>query len=85
MNTKITPEVIEYYKKLTQEQKMLITLRDELYEGSWSTMIEDLEARMNGKPYIFKLVNRIEKDLNNIKMLREYEDKYEVNLKDCDE
>jgi len=74
--------VREFYGNLSPSQKMLVTLRDELYDGSWSVMQEDLEARLNGKPYIFKLVNRTEEDIKNINMLKEYEENNKVNLKD---
>lgn len=59
---------------------MLITLRDELYTGSWSRMLEDLKDRLHGKPYIFKLVNRIEEDIARIEKLRGYEETSQVNL-----
>ena len=73
---------IEFINSLSQSEQMLITLRDELYEGSWNAMLEDLNARLNGKPYIFKLVNRIESDINGIKKIREFEEQNNVNLKD---
>ena len=37
---------------------MLIALRDELYDGCWDTMVEDITNRMKGQPYLFKFVNR---------------------------
>ncbi len=70
----------KYYELLPPEEKMLITLRDELYAGSWERMKTDLEARLKGRPYIFKLVNRIKDDLKRIEKLREYEKKHRVNL-----
>jgi hypothetical protein len=39
---------------------------------------------LKGRPYIFKLVNRIEEDLERIETLRSYEDKHKVNLRDFD-
>jgi hypothetical protein len=73
-----------YYDNLSEEAKMLLVLRDELYMGSWDPMEEDLKNRLKGKPYIFKLVNRIEEDLERIAALRAYEDKHKINLRDYD-
>jgi hypothetical protein len=70
----------KYYETLSPEEKMLITLRDELYGGSWEKMKTDLEARLKGRPYIFKLVNRIKDDLKRIEKLRDYEKKQAINL-----
>ncbi|MEM7166436.1 MAG: hypothetical protein AAF581_13305 [Planctomycetota bacterium] len=60
----------------------LLVLRDELYDGSWDEMKRDLEDRRDGKPFIFKLVNRIEEDLARIERLAGFEDKHGVNLSD---
>jgi hypothetical protein len=68
------------FSSLTQEEKMLLVLRDELYGGSWDRMTQDLRDRLSGKPYIFKLVHRIEEDLVRIEKLRGYETKHSVNL-----
>jgi hypothetical protein len=73
-----------YYDGLSEEAKMLLVLRDELYMGSWDKMVDDLKNRLKGRPYIFKLVNRIEEDLERIETLRSYEGKHKVNLRDCD-
>lgn len=71
-----------YYDALSEEAKMLLTLRDELYAGSWEKMVEDLNNRLKGRPYIFKLVNRIEEDLERIEALRSYEEKHRINLRE---
>lgn len=73
-----------YYDSLAQESKMLLVLRDELYMGSWGKMEDDLRNRLKGRPYIFKLVNRIEEDLERIEALRSYEEKHKLNLRDYD-
>jgi hypothetical protein len=70
----------EFVRGLSQEEKMLITLRDELYVGSWERMLADLRDRLQGRPYIFKLVHRIEEDLARIERLQAYELKHRVNL-----
>ena len=70
----------DFIESLTTQDKMLITLRDELYFGSWDRMETDLKDRLKGRPYIFKLVNRIEEDLKRIEKLRGYEGKHSINL-----
>ncbi|MCU0722039.1 MAG: hypothetical protein MUC63_00215 [Planctomycetes bacterium] len=70
----------KYCEALTPEEKMLVTLREELYFGSWEKMQQDLKDRLKGRPYIFKLVNRIEEDLERIEKLQAYELKNGVNL-----
>ena len=72
----------EFAKTLTEEERMLLTLRDELYEGNWDNMLQDLRDRLKGKPYIFKLVNRIEEDIVRIERLKKYEGDHSVNLTD---
>jgi hypothetical protein len=59
---------------------MLITIRDELYEGSWEELEADLKARLEGRPYIYKLATRIQEDLARIQKLRAYEEKYNIDL-----
>ena len=64
------------------DERTLVSLRDELYNGSWDQMLGDLRDRLQGKPYIFKLVNRIQEDIARIEKLQEYEKKNKVNLAD---
>jgi hypothetical protein len=70
----------KYAASLTPDERMLVTLRDDLYGGSWDRMLKDLRERLNNKPYIFKLVNRIQDDITRIEKLSEYEKKHKVNL-----
>src|SRR5437773_4411377 len=72
----------KYCAALSTDERTLVTLRDELYNGSWEQMKGDLKDRLQGKPYIFKLVNRIQEDLSRIEKLQEYERKHKVNLAD---
>lgn len=69
-----------FYQSLSEEETMLLTLRDELYGGSWDSMETDLRDRLRGRPYIFKLVNRIEEDLERIQKLRTYEEEHGIDL-----
>ncbi len=72
----------KYFDSLTPEERMLVVLREELYGGSWDRMLQDLRDRLRGRPYIFKLVNRIQEDIARIEKLLEYEKKHGVNLGD---
>ncbi len=67
---------------LTADEKDLVILRDELYGGSWDDMLTDLKNRVSGKPYIYKLVNRIQKDVESIERLRAIEKEKGTNLKE---
>lgn len=78
----MTSQHEKYCQQLTQDDRMLILLRDELYEGSWDYMLSDLKDRVKGKPYIFKLVNRIQDDIVRIEKLKDYEKKHKINLAD---
>ena len=71
-----------FVKSLLPEDVQLLVLRDELYDGSWEEMRRDLEDRRDGKPFIFKLVNRIEEDLQRIDKLSTYEERHGVSLGD---
>ena len=72
----------KYAKALIDEETMLVTLRDELYGKSWDKMVNDLKDRLNGRPYIPKLVSRIKLDLGRIETLRTYEREKNINLAD---
>ena len=72
----------KYCASLSTDERTLVSLRDELYNGSWDQMLGDLRDRLQGKPYIFKLVNRIQEDIARIEKLQEYEKKNKVNLAD---
>ena len=72
----------DYVAGLTSGEQLLITLRDELYEGSWELMREDLRDRLEKRPYIFKLSSRIEADVAAIERMSAYEAKEKINLRD---
>ena len=74
--------VRDFVERLSPEEKMLITLRDELYGGNWDEMRTDLEERLAGRPYVFKLASRIEDDLARIRKMRAFEEENHVNLRD---
>lgn len=76
-----SPELSQRFAdSLTSEERMLVVLKRELYEGSWDEMVVDLQARLEGRPYIFRLAHRIIDDLERIKRLREFERLHDVDL-----
>ena len=74
--------VEQFIGELTNEERTLLVIRDELYDGSWDEMLKDLTARLQAKPYVFKLATRIEDDIVRIHKLRDFEDAHGLNLKD---
>ena len=72
--------VADYVNNLSDEHRMLVILKAELYGGSYEPMLNDLQNRLDGKPYIFKLVNRINDDIQRIGELMEFEDTHGVDL-----
>jgi hypothetical protein len=78
----VRENVQQFVQGMTSEERMLVVLKGELYEGSWDDMVADLQARLEGRPYIFKLAHRIVEDLDRIRRLREFEDSHGVDLSD---
>jgi len=79
--TKHTSEVVStFIDRLTDEHRMLIVLKAQLYGGSWDPMLDDLENRLAGKPYIFKLATRIKDDIGRIKTMQEFEREQDIDL-----
>jgi hypothetical protein len=74
--------VAAYIDSLSQEHRMLVALKAQLYEGSWESMLDDLRNRLTGKPYIFKLVHRIQDDIERIEQMRKFEAEHHVDLAD---
>lgn len=75
-----TDPIDAFVKLLTDEDRMLIRLREELYEGRWDTMLADLNDRLHGRPYIFRLANRIQDDMARVQMLSRFERDHNINL-----
>ena len=74
--------VTDFVRTLGNEQKMLVVLKAQLYGGSWETMLNDLKNRLAGKPYIFKLTNRIKDDVERIEQMRTFESEHDIDLAD---
>ena len=79
---KVDKKVMRFVERMTREERMLVMLKRELYEGSWDEMEADLRARLEGRPYIFKLAHRITDDLQRIEKIRQFENDCSVDLGD---
>ncbi len=69
-----------FMDRLNQEQKVLLVLKRDLYDGQWAPMVADLRNRLAGRPYVIRLGSRIEDDLKRIERIRQMEAHYEVDL-----
>jgi hypothetical protein len=74
--------VRDYAARLSNEHRMLVALKAQLYGGVWEPMLDDLRNRLAGKPYIFKLVNRIKDDIQRIEEMKRFEEEHHVDLAD---
>ena len=72
--------VSDYVAGLSDEHRMLVILKAQLYGGTWEPMLDDLQNRLEGKPYIFKLANRIKDDIKRIDQMRKFEEEHNVDL-----
>jgi hypothetical protein len=70
----------QFVATLCEEEIMLLRLRDELYGGRWDAMLADLNDRLQGKPYVFKLAHRIQDDIKRIERLNRFERQCNVDL-----
>lgn len=80
VETGVNKAVSDYIAGLSDEHRMLVILKAQLYGGSWEPMLDDLENRLAGKPYIFKLANRIKDDIERIERMREFEREHNIDL-----
>jgi len=70
----------QFVAALSEEEIMLLRLRDELYDGRWEAMLADLRDRLQGKPYVFRLAHPIQDDIDRIERLNRFERQHNVNL-----
>jgi hypothetical protein len=59
---------------------VLLDLKDQLYEGSWERILGDLKARLENKPYIYKLSQTISRDVAAIERMKAFEVRHGVSL-----
>ena len=81
-DTAVSKVVSDFVSGLSEEQRMLVALKAQLYDGSWEPMLDDLENRLVGKPYIFKLASRIKDDIERIEQMQKFEAEYNIDLAD---
>ena len=79
---KASKAVSDFVAGLSDEHRMLVILKAQLYDGMWEPMLDDLKNRLVGKPYIFKLVNRIKDDVERIGQMHKFEKEHNVDLAD---
>jgi hypothetical protein len=80
LGTSVSKVVSDFVAGLSDEHRMLVILKAQLYGGSWEPMLDDLQNRLEGKPYIFKLANRIKDDIERIEQMRTFEQEHNVDL-----
>jgi len=80
--TKASKVLEDFVAGLSDEHRMLVVLKAQLYDGTWEPMLDDLENRLAGKPYIFKLINRIKDDVERIGQMQKFEKENNVDLAD---
>lgn len=80
--TSVSREVSDYIDRLSNEHRMLVVLKAQLYDRVWESMLDDLKNRLAGKPYIFKLVNRINDDVARIEEMQKFEQEHDIDLAD---
>jgi hypothetical protein len=81
-DTTVNKVVSDFLSRLSNEHKMLIILKAQLYDGVWEPMLDDLRNRLAGKPYIFKLVDRIQDDIQRIEEIKKFEAEHNIDLAD---
>lgn len=77
-NLDVPPEI--FIQDMAPYERVLLQLKEHLYEGSWERILDDLKARLNDKPYIFKLSQTIVRDVAAIERMKAYELQQHVNL-----
>ena len=80
--TAVSKVVSDFINSLSEEHRMLVILKAQLYDGMWEPMLDDLQNRLSGKPYIFKLANRIQDDIRRIEEMQEFESEHDIDLAD---
>ena len=80
--TAVSKAVSEFVSSLSEEHRMLVVLKAQLYDGMWEPMLDDLRNRLSGKPYILKLANRIQDDIERIEQMQVFEAEHRVDLAD---
>ena len=80
VGTSVSKVISDFITGLSDEHRMLVILKAQLYGGTWEPMLDDLENRLKGQPYIFKLANRIKDDIDRIEQMRKFEEEHNLDL-----
>ena len=78
----VSKVVSDFINGLSDEHRMLVVLKTQLYDDMWEPMLDDLQNRLAGDPYIFKLVNRIQDDIKRIEEMQKFESENNIDLAD---
>ena len=78
----VDASVANFVESLDKEHRMLVVLKAQLYGRKWEPMLDDLNNRLEGKPYIFKLANRINDDIERIERMQKFETEHNIDLAD---
>jgi len=81
-DTAVSKAVSDFVSGLSEEHRMLVALKSQLYGGVWEPMLDDLRNRLAGKPYIFKLASRIQDDIERIEQMQQFEAEHHIDLAD---
>ena len=83
----IQRQASSFLASLHDEEKMLIVLCRQLYQGQWDDMLQDLRDRLEGRPHVFewgplspRLKTTIGEHIEIIHRLRKFEQEHKVNL-----
>ncbi len=67
---------------LSEQDRVLVVCAYQLYDGNWDALLNDLLARLEGRPYVLKLGDKIKEDIERLHRLREIERTYKIKLGD---
>ncbi len=72
---------VDYVTSLHEEHRIMLSLRDNVYEGSWAGLLSSLYGGLSNDSYR-KICGRIKSDIVRIGEMWEYETAHGVNLSD---
>ncbi len=73
-------ELESVLKNLSEQDRVLIVCNYQIYDDNWDAMEKDLKDRLEGRPYVLKLGERIREDIERVLRLRKIEDKFGIKL-----
>lgn len=82
IETSASTDVTSVLNSLCEQEKVLVACTYELYDGRWDLIMHDLVARLEGRPYVFSLGERIREDIERVSKLKRLEERLGVKLGD---